>query len=116
MISEPYATVSDAVRVLNEALEADREAIEALVLSRSVVNSRLAAHPTIQCGRVIDEDGPLVVGVLGIINGIFGSEIGAEWAADHPATDDDRCRGYVVDGWRMKIRRFFDTTKEAKKT
>ena len=76
-------TAADAIRLLNEALAMDRKAIESLVLYRVPLNGHaLADHPTIRVGipSSVHVDPPgLHVGVLGIINGIFGSEIGSAW-------------------------------------
>lgn len=54
-----------AVAVLNEALEADPLAVNALFRMRVEVNHDLLEHRTIQC-----RDGS--VSVLGLINGILG--------------------------------------------
>jgi len=68
-------TVDEAVSALNTMLEADPEAMTKLVHRRVPCNERLADHPTCQVGG--GEDGPWVVGLLGILNGIFGRENGA---------------------------------------
>lgn len=63
---------TDAIlRVLNEAVAADADAIAKLVSHRVVCTHKLADHPTIQCGMVSTPECDLtVVGMLGIINGI----------------------------------------------
>ena len=53
--------------MLNEALDLDGDALEALVTHRVPVNDGLADHPTIQVG-----DEPPVLGPLGLLNGMFG--------------------------------------------
>lgn len=58
-------TAENAVKLLNEALEADPVAIGQLIDMRVVCKQKLMDHPTIQI------DGNRV-GILGIINGIFG--------------------------------------------
>ena len=65
-------TVDAAIAVLNRALEADPKALSDLVAARVPCNAALADDPTVQCG----ECGciPLAVGLLGIINGIFGAD------------------------------------------
>lgn len=63
-------TVEQAVRLLNEALEADPEAIRKLVDFHVDCNIKLAGHPSIQVRTVNKSDS---VGLLGIINGIFGT-------------------------------------------
>lgn len=59
-------TIEHAVEVLNEALNLDQEAVQNLVMSRHPCNAALAAHPTIQVS-----DAP-AVGMLGLMNGLFG--------------------------------------------
>lgn len=61
--------VDEAIRVLNEALEADPKAVARLLEASVVVNDDLAAHPTIQCGV---DDGVVRLRPLGLINGLFG--------------------------------------------
>lgn len=63
-------TVEDAIILLNEALAADQEAINALYRSKVSCNETLANHPTIQIG--VRPDNNYVVGLLGIMNGLFG--------------------------------------------
>lgn len=58
--------VQDAVTLLNEATHADRETMQELIEHRIVCNLDLAYHPTIQVNDKLE------VGLLGIINGIFG--------------------------------------------
>jgi hypothetical protein len=61
-----------ACAILNEALQADPEAIKALLNIRVPCNQALAEHPTIQV-RGYDARGKLCppsIGVLGLINGI----------------------------------------------
>lgn len=78
-------TVDEAIDVLNAAKEADLDAIQALVGHRVPCNERLANHPTVQVGRRLE---PFSVGMLGIINGLFGVDekewgfIGAEYKGD----------------------------------
>lgn len=73
--------VQTAIRVLNEALAADPAAVRALFAVRAPANALLTQHPTIQviCGKAGAHDpGPpsCSVGVLGLINGLFG--VGAD--------------------------------------
>jgi len=63
-------TVEDAIALLNEAVLLDRAAMSELFLRKRVACSdAFADHPTIQVGS---EKGQGNVGVLGIINGLFG--------------------------------------------
>jgi len=63
-------TSSEVVEFLNQLLEADRPAVAALIANRVPCNQVLADHPTVQVGVV---HGGFSVGMLGIINGLFGT-------------------------------------------
>ncbi len=65
-------TIEQAINLLNQALHADSDAITKLVASKVECNDVLGDHPTIQCGQKDSPDGPVTVGLLGILNGIFG--------------------------------------------
>lgn len=67
-------THQHAVKILNEALKADPTAINKLFLSRVACNEELSQHKTIQVRGYESgsEPQPPNVGVLGLINGIFG--------------------------------------------
>lgn len=65
-------TAGEVVALLNEATGLDHAAMKELIAFRVVCDSRLAGHPTIQ---VVGE--PLErprVGMLGILNGLFGTK------------------------------------------
>lgn len=66
-----WVTVDDALAVLNRAVASDPEAISALLEQRVPCNKALADDPTIQ---VASKDGAYHVGILGILNGIFGTD------------------------------------------
>lgn len=61
----------EAVGFLNELIRLDQGAIEKLVDSRVICNKAMADHPTVQVMQI--EDKP-VVGILGILNGLFGKD------------------------------------------
>ena len=68
MLRDP-CSVDAAVEILNEALRFDPDAITKLVDHRVPCNKDLASHPTIQVrGTYVAK-----VGLLGILNGIFGT-------------------------------------------
>jgi hypothetical protein len=71
MPSPQMRSVLDAVNLLNSALQCDPEAVRALLEHRVPCNNALADHPTIQVG---DIDGQRRVGILGLLNGIFGTD------------------------------------------
>ena len=64
--------ISQAVKVLNEAIESDPIAMNQLINSRVMCNAALADHPSIQVGKDTRYTEVWWVGLLGIINGIFG--------------------------------------------
>ena len=65
-------SIDMAIKVLNEALEADEDAISSLLALEVECNSLLGDHPTIQVGKhsngISDRIRP-----LGLINGLFGA-------------------------------------------
>ena len=63
-------TPQDAVDLLNEASQLDPASIRFLIERRAVCTPGLADHPTIQVNT--DESGTPYVGLLGVINGLFG--------------------------------------------
>ena len=67
--------IGNAIRVLNEALEADPEAINRMMRLEVPVNEKLAGHATIQVGTSeLDPPHPgKVVRPLGLINGLYGA-------------------------------------------
>lgn len=65
--------VSRAVKVLNEALKRDPEAITRLVNMRVDCNQRLADHPTVRTAS-IDEGHR--IGIMGLLNGALGDNSG----------------------------------------
>jgi hypothetical protein len=64
-------TVQEVIALLNEFLELDPEAIQNLINNRCKCNDKVANHPTIQV-RKYPEDEDYTVGLLGILNNLFG--------------------------------------------
>lgn len=62
-------TLDETIEFLNELLKYDKPAIARLLQKRTSCNEDLSNHPTVQVGG---RDGTYVVGVLGILNGLFG--------------------------------------------
>ena len=62
-------SVDDAVAYLNELIELDRPALAALIANRVPCNLALAEHPSCQVGS---QHGGFHVGMIGILNGMFG--------------------------------------------
>ena len=65
-------SVDRAIEVLNEALEADPDAVWSLMHMETWCNDKLADHPAIQVGR--DHLGHHKLRPLGLINGLFGAD------------------------------------------
>jgi hypothetical protein len=63
------ALADQFIDVLNELVEADRVAIEKLIVYRVSCNETLGVHPTVQ--TVLDGEA-YTVGLLGILNGLVG--------------------------------------------
>lgn len=78
----------DTIKLLNEMLEADPEATSQLVNYRVPCNEDLGAHPTIQVGSYPDGNGPIRVGLIGVLNGQFGTDERG-WGCIAAIYDDD---------------------------
>jgi hypothetical protein len=63
-------SVDDTIAFLNSLVELDRDAVTNLIKSRVECNESLARHPTVQVG--VKDNNTYEVGILGIINGLFG--------------------------------------------
>jgi len=74
-MSQIQLTLDEIIERLNSMVEADSEAVMALIISRVPCNNRLADHPTCQVDtidRLGVNDGINRVGLLGVLNGILG--------------------------------------------
>lgn len=95
-------TKEEVVALLNDALKKDKDAVEALLNNRVACNEELAQHPTIQVASVgVLLDPPLGkqyrVGMLGIINGMFGTdEKGNGGIAVCMDDDSNEVKGFMV--------------------
>ena len=66
-------TPEDICCLLNELLKKDYMCIKTLISSRSFCNDFIINHPTVQV-RMYEEDDKLsTLGLLGLINGFFGT-------------------------------------------
>lgn len=73
-------SVTDAINTLNELVELDRYGIQSLIEKKIVCTPELAEHSTCQVSK--NNDGYYEVGLLGVINAIFGV--------------DDNSNGFIV--------------------
>ena len=69
MTIRTQVTLDETIDYLNGLIETDRVAIAALIANRVPCNQQLADHPTVQVFR---QHGGYLVGLLGILNGLFG--------------------------------------------
>jgi len=72
---KPSITPQNVCDLLNELLELDHACIEALFLRREFCNSSIANHSTVMVQETQSESGSEAssqLGVVGIINGMFG--------------------------------------------
>jgi len=63
--------IDQLIEFLNELIDCDGDAIAKLIDNRVLCNEKLANHPTVQVDAY-SERGKFRVGLLGILNGIFG--------------------------------------------
>lgn len=63
-------TMKEAIDFLNSLVAKDADAVTTLIEQRVPCNQAMADHPTVQC-LLTDNGGK--VGLLGILNGLFGS-------------------------------------------
>ena len=68
-IMKESVTIDDVIVYLNELVELDKPAMAALIANRVPCNQQMADHPTAQ---VHAQHGGFFIGLVGIINGMFG--------------------------------------------
>lgn len=89
-------TLDEAIVFLDSLVKIDASALCGLIEHRVLCNDALADHPTVQVGSPPGE--PARVGVLGILNGLFGANeagwgpIGANFDDDGRLTSFDRTK------------------------
>lgn len=71
---ENVVDVDRVIEFLNSLVELDQEAIEKLIEARVFCNEALADHPTVQVGTYHSDSKLPKVGMLGILNGMFGAD------------------------------------------
>ncbi len=81
MIKESVS-VDEVIKLLNEALQLDQIAMSRLCANRVKCNEYFAKHKTIQVG-IVAKSKPIEyeVGLLGILNGLFGIRDDDGWGA-----------------------------------
>jgi hypothetical protein len=92
MIKE-FITPQDAVDLLNEMLRLDPAAATALLNARVPCNQDVANHPTIQV-RGYGSGNPSV-GLLGVLNGMFGTDDGGAGPIGAVYDDEKQQQAYL---------------------
>ena len=85
-------TIQETLDLLNGALKDDPEAINNLVDKRVNCNDTLADHPTIQ---VYSDGKKDFVGLLGILNGLFGVDEKGSGPIAARVDDEDKVLEFV---------------------
>ena len=102
MSYEVPVTAEHAVAVLNRMLTADPDAVEDLVAYRVPCNATLADDETVQVDCIVRRGEPVPgterVGLLGVLNGIFGLQPGLTcgWIAAEVAADRRTIRRFTI--------------------
>lgn len=96
MINE-IVSIDETIELLNAAIKLDQKAISTLIFHRIRCNIEIANHPTIQ---VAQTDKGYEVGLLGIINGLFGIEEKDGWGAIAANVDEN---GLITEFIRVNI-------------
>lgn len=90
-IAAEEAAADQAIEVLNRIHTADPTVLPALIGFRVPCNMAVADDPTVQVGpdRPPADQSQMVVGLLGVINGLFGTVHGGAWGYIGAVYDDD---------------------------
>jgi hypothetical protein len=86
-------TIEHALYYLNELIKLDPDAMHALVETRHPCNEALADHPTTQV--IENSDGTTSVGLVGILNGLFGVDDDG-WGPFTANFDNDRLVSFTM--------------------
>lgn len=62
-------SVDQVIGYLNELLESDGPAVVSLITNRVPCNEKMGTHPSVQVGF---QQGGYTVGLMGVLNGLFG--------------------------------------------
>lgn len=103
-------TPEDVVKVLNFALEIDSNAINQLVSIRVICNEKMAKTPDIQVG--VRPEGGYRVGILGILNGVFGKDEKTSFGCICANID---CKTGLVDKFSVLNNKDFERIADEKK-
>lgn len=95
--------IGQVIDLLNAANELDPKAMAALVAARVECNEALTEHPTIQCGGDEVLGGEYTVGLVGILNGLFGVDARQYGAISARVREDGSIECFeLLDNRRLK--------------
>jgi len=86
-------TIIETVKFLNELVELDPVAINAIFSMHIGCTKAMADHPTVQVG-VLAQD-YFTVGLIGILNGLFGADE-YQWGHISADIDDGKITGFTL--------------------
>lgn len=90
-MSDPV-TIDVAIERLNSMLAADPVVMHSLMNIRVTTNKTMADHPTAQ---VLPVNGMYMIGLLGVINGIFGADDGDIGYIAMLVNNDEKVTGFI---------------------
>ncbi len=95
-------SLGQAVILLNELVKAGPETMKALLEARVPCAENLARHPSVQ---VLMKDGRPMVGLLGVLNGLFGkgADGQAQIIAESDGTNCQLCHFWTREDWKFQI-------------
>jgi len=82
-------TLDDVCKLFNDLLEKDPDCVKQLVTQRVRCNRDVADHPTVQVTNYEKDDKTFSVGILGVINGLFGMNENGDGMFGMEIDDDD---------------------------
>lgn len=87
-------SIDKTIALLNEALKIDPVAIQTLIEYHTLCNEDLADHPTIQVSEHPFKGYTYRVGMLGILNGLFGTDEKSWGAIAAVFSDENKLIGF----------------------
>ena len=89
-------TIDETIAYLNDLLKWDKKAISKLVDTRVPCNDELADHPTCQVATIADGIyNKCEVGLLGVLNGMFGVDENGRGHIAAEYDDDDNLVSFI---------------------
>lgn len=87
--------LQEMVDRLNDMLVVDPVAVNALFNTRIMCNKAFGGHPAVQTAAYGGKGGPCCVGIIGIINGLFGADEDG-WGHFAVEVDDGAITKFIV--------------------